>query len=132
MGKNKFLSYKEAQKIVQKKGIKTKVEYETAYPYIPGLPASPDRTYRVRMEWTSWSNFLNTQNIHFSQREWLPFEEARAIIHSMKFRTRRQWDKYSSSNRPFNIPCMPSEVYKDKGWISWEDWLGKAIIKEEK
>lgn len=28
-------------------------------------------------------------------------------------------------DRPNNIPANPSQVYKDKGWTSWGDWLGK-------
>ena len=29
-----------------------------------------------------------------------------------------------SNQRPSDMPSVPSRTYKDKGWISWPDWLG--------
>ena len=29
---------------------------------------------------------------------------------------------------PSDIPASPDNVYKDKGWISWGDWLGTGTI----
>lgn len=30
-----------------------------------------------------------------------------------------------SGKKPINIPSNPEEFYKGKGWISWEDFIGK-------
>tara|TARA_R110000824_G_scaffold12428_1_gene54513 strand:- start:624 stop:1457 length:834 start_codon:yes stop_codon:yes gene_type:complete len=49
------------------------------------------------------------------------FDDARIIVRNKRFKNSsefRQW------KRPFNIPSAPNSFYKDKGWISWMDWLG--------
>ena len=37
-----------------------------------------------------------------------------------------QWKVYSKTkSRPKNIPAAPNVTYKNLGWVSWDDWLGK-------
>ena len=34
------------------------------------------------------------------------------------------WKNFSTSeNKPFYIPENPDIIYKNVGWISWEEWL---------
>jgi 2-keto-4-pentenoate hydratase/2-oxohepta-3-ene-1,7-dioic acid hydratase in catechol pathway len=28
-------------------------------------------------------------------------------------------------NKPDDLPTSVNSIYKNKGWISWSDWLGK-------
>ena len=63
--------------------------------------------------------------------EWLPFEEARAFVHTLELKGAAEWNDYSAGRmekeegtRPPNIPANPDTVYKDTGWISMPDWLG--------
>jgi superfamily II DNA or RNA helicase len=55
---------------------------------------------------------------------WRPFEEAREYARSLNFHTNVQWGK--DKKRPEDIPSNPHYAYKNKGWISWPDWLGKT------
>jgi hypothetical protein len=64
-------------------------------------------------------------DVYESNREWLPFEEAREYIRSLGLKTQREWNKWvGSSERPPNIPTTPHITYKNKGWIGYGDWLG--------
>ena len=57
---------------------------------------------------------------------YLSFEVARAIVRNLKLKSKKEgcvWSK--SGQRPSNIPGTPSRTYRDDGWISWPDWLGK-------
>jgi hypothetical protein len=54
-----------------------------------------------------------------------PFEVAREIVHSVQLGTRKEWDRWQSSGeRPPQIPAAPQKVYRNRGWIDWDDWLG--------
>ena len=56
----------------------------------------------------------------------LPFAVARAIVRKLKLKGVKEWEAWrKSGQRPSNIPSDPSKTYRDDGWISWPDWLGK-------
>ncbi|NUN63609.1 hypothetical protein HCU40_02345 [Pseudanabaena biceps] len=60
---------------------------------------------------------------------WRPFEEARAFVHEIKLKNRGDWKTWTKSEaKPDDIPFNPAGVYKDKGWVSWGDWLGTGTI----
>ena len=56
--------------------------------------------------------------------KWLSFEEARALVRALKLGSHKEWEEYSKSGRPSNIPGKPNKMYRDAGWISMPDWLG--------
>lgn len=58
---------------------------------------------------------------------WLPLEEARAIVVPQGFK--RGTDFYAWKDRPANIPSNPREVY-GSGWPGWDYFLGKGPAKE--
>ena len=59
----------------------------------------------------------------------LPFEEAREFVRSLNLKTKKEWQDWSRSGmKPFNIPANPSSTYKDKGWISFNDFLGSDYV----
>jgi superfamily II DNA or RNA helicase len=63
---------------------------------------------------------------------WMPFEEARNFVHSLKLKSRKEWDRFSKSDkRPLDIPMNPNGVYKNNGWISVGDWLGTGRIADQ-
>ena len=54
------------------------------------------------------------------------FEKARSYVHKLKIKSETEWRRYyRSGEKPNQIPSDPSNVYKNKGWINWFDWLGK-------
>ncbi|MCH7396547.1 hypothetical protein MM236_01045 [Belliella sp. DSM 107340] len=43
-----------------------------------------------------------------------------------EFELKQIWINYcKSGKKPIHIPSNPEDYYKDKGWISWEDFMGK-------
>lgn len=59
------------------------------------------------------------------RRNWCPFKEARVFTHGLGLKNKTEWATWAKSDmRPDDIPATPSEVYKDRGWANWGDWLG--------
>ena len=57
------------------------------------------------------------------------FKKAKKFARSLNLDNRRSWLQYSmSGKKPTNIPATPYLIYKNKGWISWGDWLGTGEI----
>ena len=48
------------------------------------------------------------------------------LVRDLGLKNRQEWKAYAlSEKRPNNIPAYPDHVYKENGWISLSDWLGK-------
>ena len=63
-------------------------------------------------------------------RKYRAFNEARKFACSLNFKGVNDWYKFClSGNRPSDIPSNPSQVYKDKGWNGFGDWLGTGKSK---
>ena len=62
----------------------------------------------------------------FLASDMLSFAAARAIVRKLKLKGVKAWLAWSKSGqRPYNIPADPYKVYRDDGWISMPDWIGK-------
>jgi superfamily II DNA or RNA helicase len=91
------------------------------------IPTNPNRQYRNE-GWISWADWLGTTTIATNQRQYRPFHEARAFVHSLGWRTANQWRAYAKSGeKPDDIPAAPQRTYEKKGWLSWGDWLGSVV-----
>lgn len=95
------------------------------------IPAKPDGSYKGK-GWTSWADFLGTENISNEKKVFLPYEEATAIVHKLKLRNQDDWKEYCQGTnpqfgrKPDNIPKAPDQFYKE--WTSWGDWLGTGYV----
>ena len=88
------------------------------------IPSNPNRTYK-NDGWISYYDWLSIKNL----ATFKTFEEARKIIRKLNITSRKQWNYFKNDkNFPNNIPKTPDGVYKDKGWISWGDWLGTGSV----
>jgi len=56
--------------------------------------------------------------------KYLPFEEARELIRQEVIASVIQYAKWHKHNKPRKIPLRPDIVYRKRGWISWNDFLG--------
>lgn len=92
--------------------------------------ALPRFPYRVYKEWTSWNDFLGTNN-KFNEkinRSWRPLEEATLWVHKQQIETQTKWMEFCrEGNLPEDIPARPDLVYD--GWRSWNHWLGNKPIQ---
>ena len=60
---------------------------------------------------------------------WRRFEDARAFVHRLGFKSRPEWEKYRLlSEKPPDIPTNPGAVYAEAGWAGWGDWLGTGTV----
>ena len=61
------------------------------------------------------------------------FKEARDLVHALKIKNQREWQKYCKGNNQMNgVPKSPEVVYKNNGWVSWGDWLNNGQIRTKK
>ena len=91
------------------------------------IPAKPSKTYKNK--WKGWGDWLGTYTIAVINREFRPFEEARKYVHGLKLKDRGDWYEHcQSGTKPDDIPALPSQTYKNKGWKGWGDWLGTYTI----
>ena len=66
------------------------------------------------------------------EKEWLPFEEARNFARNLKLENHKEWKDYcKSGKKPDDIPVAPQSAYRDKGWISWGEFLGTGYIASQ-
>ncbi|HEY3855608.1 MAG TPA: DEAD/DEAH box helicase family protein [Verrucomicrobiae bacterium] len=65
---------------------------------------------------------------------WRPFEEARALVHTLQLRNFTEWRAFCRGDMtrlgclPADIPATPSRTYSDMGWKNWGDWLGTGTV----
>jgi hypothetical protein len=91
------------------------------------LPRNPKRAWPDK--WTSYGSFFGTDSLNPQQRRALmaPYEEALVYMHSIGLRSYEQWQKWSVTERPANIPCHPHIVYEGK-FVNWRTWLGYDLV----
>ena len=92
------------------------------------IPSDPKKVYK-NDGWISFGNWLGTNTIAPQLMKYREFKKARAFINSLKLKNNREWRMYCiSGNKPHDIPSNPQLIYKNKGWISYGDWLGNGNI----
>ncbi|MBX7065617.1 MAG: DEAD/DEAH box helicase family protein [Parachlamydiales bacterium] len=131
-----WLGFVEARSVVHKLKLKSVREwnlYMKSAHRLANVPSNPYSVYK-KSGWQSWGDWLGTDNIAPRNMEFLSFEEARAFVHSLNFKSTADWRKYcKSGDKPKNIPSYPNETYEDSGWVSMSDWLGtkKTIVSKK-
>lgn len=122
--KGDFLPFSEARKIVQKLNFKNREEWKIYCNsgYKPNnIPKRPDEVYD---EWIGLGDWLGTDRIANHKKIFLSYSYAKKEIHKLNIKTNKEWREFCKNNRPKNIPSNPDQYYRDKGWISWYDFLG--------
>jgi len=123
----RYLSFEDARPIVHSLNIKSYKEWQKLDKKdIDRIPRCPHLIYK-ESGWVSWPDWFGTDFSYYS------FEEARDFVHSLKLDTKgdckRNWLQYCrSGKKPKEMPICPSSVYKESGWVSWPDWLGKEVV----
>lgn len=84
------------------------------------IPCKPWQTY-AKDGWVDLGDWLGTFRIRTRERKYFHYEKARDIVHTLNIKTHRQWREW---RKPEHIPAAPNMVYKNSGWISWNDWFG--------
>lgn len=137
----KYRSFKKARIFVRKLNLTSQTEWRK---YCRGelkakglkpkdIPSEPIKVYKD-IGWNGFGDWLGTGTIASQLREYRSFKEARFFVHSIKLKNLAQWKKYCRGElrgkgmKPEDIPANPAQTYKDRGWISWGDWLGTGFV----
>ena len=56
--------------------------------------------------------------------KFMSFDRSREVIVGLKLKNQKEWNVYSRTNRPDDIPSNPRIIYKDYGWVSFTNWIG--------
>ncbi len=134
---DKWLLFKEARNQVWTIGLEYREEwklhiknnYPDKSPLGYNIPSNPDEIYKYS-GWKGWQDWLVPPE---SRKLYSPFKTAREFARCLRLKKKIDWDKYINNNIQFTkeynlcLPVKPHYEYKDKGWIGWDDWLGKSI-----
>jgi superfamily II DNA or RNA helicase len=103
-------------------------EYSKSSEKPADIPANPAQSYKSN-GWRGMGDWLGTGKIAPQLRKYLPFQEARILVHRLKLKNEKEWRDYIRSGKlPENIPASPNLVYKNKGWKGLGDWLGTGTV----
>jgi superfamily II DNA or RNA helicase len=97
------------------------------------IPANPSQTYRDK-GWVSWGDWVGRGTVASSRRQYRQFSHARAFVRLLGLQGQSEWRKFCAGQLPKkgklprDIPANPSQTYRDKGWVSWGDWLGTGTV----
>lgn len=108
-------SYEEAKRIVIENGIKSAAEYKAKYKEL-GLPSNPKKFYKE--DWIDCASFFGKEKKSFPSS----YEEAKMKVIENEIKSA---DEYRSKYKELGLPSAPYCIYKDKGWIDWDDFLGR-------
>lgn len=131
--RTEFRPFEEAREFVRSWGLNSMNEWtDFVNRGLPkDIPINPSGYYAGE-GWVNWEDWLGTKVVAPSVKEsFSPFEEAREFVRNLKINNMGNWDVYAhglligKGRKPKNIPSNPHEIYNDKGWIDWDDWLGK-------
>jgi hypothetical protein len=127
-----FLTYHELRVHIKNFKIRSMAEWKVfckSQLHTPNIPKAPNQYYQ---EWKSWGDFLGTGYV--TNRDFLPYQEAKVIIHSLKLKNQKDWRNWSKSGaKPINIPGNPHNIYsKTNEWKGFGDWLGTGVVAASK
>jgi superfamily II DNA or RNA helicase len=121
------ISYLEAQRIVKEFKFNTQLEFkkwiknQNKY----NIPITPERSYKEQ-GWKDWGTFLGNDK----NRTYLSYDEAKKWAIESGFVSAKEWKSVKKNNRlPKGIPGHPQEIYKNKGWQSWSEFLGTSNLR---
>lgn len=134
----KWRSFDEAKEYVRDLNLKSLEEwYEFAKGQMPNMQKPDDIPFDVKKfyKYHGWAGYVDFLGLPKKEKSrFQRFKYARSFARSLHLETKKQWDQYCSGNlpergiKPSNIPVAPNIVYKNKGWMSWNDWLGCGVV----
>jgi hypothetical protein len=138
--KRKFLPFKKARNYARSLNCKSSREWKE---FVAGknkklgkipsnIPRLPWKTYKK--EFVSWKDWLGSKYEATFRRKFAPFRKARKWARKQRLKGQKDWVKFNADVvkglriRPSYIPTNPQQVYKDKGWTSFGDWVGTGYV----
>jgi len=100
---------------------------------LKNIPSCPSTVYRYE-GWKGWGDWLGTGNVAPWLMKHRPFASARKFARRLCLKSQKEWRPYVNGKipgkpaLPKDISPSPYDVYKNKGWVSWGDWLGTGNV----
>lgn len=119
-----LMPFDEAKRIVRGLGFKNYTEWRNNHKLrrASGVVFHPEKHYKDK-GWAGWADFFSSGQKRY---RCVRIEKAKAIIRACKLTSRAEFEKLDKDFLKRNkIPHYPSQSYRDCGWISWDDFLGK-------
>ncbi|MBU3664401.1 MAG: hypothetical protein FGM15_00775 [Chthoniobacterales bacterium] len=97
------------------------------------VPTNPAKTYSGQ-GWKGMGDWLGTGNIAPQLRQYRPFHMARVFARRIALKNVSEWREFckglhpQKGSLPADIPASPHLIYKNKGWVSFGDWLGTGTV----
>jgi superfamily II DNA or RNA helicase len=127
-----YLPFEESRKFIHTLGLKSSTEWKDwskSGKRPNNIPASPSGVYKNK-GWKNWGDWLGTGRVAYHNKNYRSFELARDLARSLGLKNKEEWKDWAASNKhPSDILVDPQSGYKNKGWVSWADWLGTRNIK---
>ena len=125
-----YRSFESTIEFVRSLGLKSAREWEK-YSSSGNKPddihPTPSKKYKNK-GWTTWGDFLGTDNISSKDRQYRSFEDVKKFAQSLNLKSRMGWEKYSKSGKkPEDVPFLPRRTYKEE-WKGWGNFLGTGTI----
>ena len=121
-----FRNYKDAKKFVQLLKLKTVNEwlkYTSSQNFPNDLPKRPGDFYKKN--WEGWGFFLGTGKVGNKLTVYRSYKEAKKYAQLLKIKTQNEWRQHVRSDKSRkDLPYAAPDIYKNKGWTSWYDFLG--------
>ena len=94
------------------------------------IPTAPSSTYKK--DWISWGDWFGTGRVQSQLIKYRSFEDAREYVHKLNIKSSEEWRNYiKSGKKPDDIPSNANNTYRNKGWVSWGDFLGTGNVHEK-
>jgi predicted helicase len=122
--------YEEAKKYAQSLKFNTYAQWQT-HTKTANFPKDIPRNVRqaYSKEFQTFGVFLGTGRVHNMFKKFIDYNKLKIIVRRKKILTAKQYNYfYLRSSQKDNIPAIPNRSYKNKGWISWSDFLGTKNV----
>ena len=93
----------------------------------PRLPRGID-VYKKNGTWKNLPDYLSYEgdlSRFLKRRNWKSFNQSKSLAKKYKIKTNKDWRNFLIKNSLYDYPKYPNEVYSDKEWKGWDDFLGK-------
>jgi len=127
----KSLPFLEAREFVRNLNLKSYDEwiaYTKSGIKPENIPSNPNVKYK-NDKWISFVDWIGTKKIRTWDLQFLTYNDSIKKIHLLKLSSRAEytlWWRETGKNLEPKLPAKPYNTYKNKGWISWPDWLGSS------
>jgi predicted helicase len=129
-----WMPFEEAREYVRGLGLKSNREWRrySKNDLTLNIPTKPDLTYLNH--WNGWGDWLGYVDNSTQYKNYPTYEQAREYIKFYKIRTFDDWREFAKSSEfpAGHIPKTPQYYYRNKGWVSWGDFLETGNIANYK